>query len=366
MSNYADEERSSDAWYSYSGPENDVVLSTRVRLARNLASFPFPRKFKDDDAERIRTLVFDSFAHCENPDQYTGVVASELDELGSKILDERGVLESSASKNSGRGIIIRTDGKISCSINDIDHVRIASFVPGLDGEKAFELCRKVDDQLQNTLQFAANYDLGFLNSSIADTGSGMKVSCRVHLPCLSFSGKLKESLSAASEKNISVRDCFGSGSVPGSSLGFYYQVSSTNCGNGNELDQLANVVSFVKYLAENERRERDFVLRNRQTELRDRIYRAYAKVKFASLVSMREAVEIISDIKWGKNLGFFSDVSDTELCALLYRVQDGHLQFVLKNKKFNFPKDISENLQLKAENLRALILQEAFENLKVN
>lgn len=366
MSDYADEEKSSDAWYSYSGPENDVVLSTRVRLARNLASFPFPRKFKDDDAERIRALVFDSFAHTENPDQYTGVNANELDSLGAEILDERGVLENRASKNKGTGIIIRTDGKISCAINDIDHVRIASFVPGLDGESALELCRKVDDELQNTLQFAASYELGFLNSSIADTGSGMKVSFRVHLPCLSFSGRLREALSVASEKNISVRDCFGVGSVSGSSLGFYYQVSTTNAGNGNELDQLANIVSFIKYLAENERRERDFVLRNQQTELRNRIYRAYATVKFASLVSMREAIELISDIKWGKNLGFFSDISDTELCALLYRIQDGHLQFVLKNKKFNFPKDIAENPDLKAQNLRALILQEAFENLKVN
>ena len=372
MSDYADDVKSSDAnvasdaWYSYPGPENDVVLSTRVRLARNLASFPFPRKFKDDDAERIRTLVFDAFSHCENPDQYTGVVASELDSLGSEILDERGVLENTASKGKGTGIIIRTDGKISCTVNDVDHVRIAAFVPGLDGSGAFELCRKVDDELQNTVQFAANYDLGFLNSSVADTGSGMKISCRVHLPSLSFSQKFKDVISFSSEKNISVRDCFGVGGVSGSSLGFYYQISSRNSGNGNELDQLANVVSYVKYLVENERRERDFVLRTRQTELRDRIYRAYAKVKFASLVTMREAIEIISDIKWGKNLGFFSNVTDTDLCALLYRVQNGHLQFVLKSKNFNFPKDIKDNAELKAANLRAIILQEAFENLKVN
>lgn len=366
MNDYEDEEKSSNAWYSYSGPENDVILSTRVRLARNLASFPFPKKFKDDDAERIRSLVFDSFAHCENPDRYTGVAADELDTVGAQILDERGIFEKAASRINGTGIIIRTDGKISCAINDIDHVRIASFVPGLDCEKAFTLCREVDDELQNTLQFAASYDLGFLNSSLVDTGSGMKASCRMHLPCLSFSGKLKDMLSAASEKRISVRDSFGIGNIQGSSLGFYYQVSSMNSGTGNEVDQLANVVSFVKYLAENERREREFVLRNRQTELRDRIYRAYAKVKFASLMNMREAIEVVSDIKWGKNLGFYSDVSDTDLCALLYRIQDGHLKFVLRDKRFNFPKDIEENTELKIENLRALILQEAFEKLKVN
>ncbi|MBR4322070.1 MAG: hypothetical protein IKP70_06460, partial [Treponema sp.] len=97
---------SSDAWYAFDGPDNDVVLSTRVRLARNLANFPFPEKFKDDDAFRVQTLVFDSFSHCQEPDKYQGVVASELDELGALILEERGVLESGTAKSKGSGIIV--------------------------------------------------------------------------------------------------------------------------------------------------------------------------------------------------------------------------------------------------------------------
>ena len=357
---------SSDAWYAFDGPENDVVLSTRVRLARNLANFPFPSKFKDDDAFRVQTLVFDSFSHCEEPDKYQGVVASELDELSALILEERGVLDASSAKENGSGIIVRTDGKVSCAINTADHVRLSAFVPGLDGNGAFSLCAKVDDELQNTMQFAADYDIGYLTSSIADCGSGMKVSCRVHLPSLSFSGRLLDLFSSLSQKEIVVSDCFGAGTLPSSSLGFYYQISTKTAGNGTELDQIALLVSAVKYLAENERRERSVVLRNRQTELRNRMYRSYAKVKFASLIEEREAIEIISDIKWGKNLGFFSGIEDAELCALLYRVQKGHLQFVLKNRSFNFPTDIAENKSLKTDYLRALILQEAFEKIKLN
>jgi len=91
---------SNDAWYAGNGPENDVVLSTRIRLARNLANFPFPSKFKDDDAFRVQTLVFDSFSHSSEPDKYQGVVSSELDALGSEILEERGVLDSAFSKLS--------------------------------------------------------------------------------------------------------------------------------------------------------------------------------------------------------------------------------------------------------------------------
>ena len=139
---------SNDAWYASQGPENDVVLSTRVRLARNLANFPFPSKFKDDDAFRVRSLVFDSFSHCEEPDKYQGVVSAELDELGSLILEERGVLESKFAKDTGSGIIVRTDGKLSCAINTKDHVHLASFVPGLDGNTAFNLVAKVDEAVE--------------------------------------------------------------------------------------------------------------------------------------------------------------------------------------------------------------------------
>uniref|UniRef100_UPI00388D76B6 hypothetical protein n=1 Tax=Treponema sp. TaxID=166 RepID=UPI00388D76B6 len=356
---------SNDAWFASSGPENDVVLSTRVRLARNLANFPFPAKFKDDDDFRVQTLVFDAFSHCEEPDKYQGVVSTELDELGEAILEERGILSSVSSKQNGSGIILRTDGKVSCEVNSSDHVRLSSFVPGLDGNTAFNLVAKVDDELQNTIQFAADYEIGYLTSSINDCGSGMKVSCRVHLPSLSFSGKVAELFNSLNSKEIVISDCFGAGTLPMSSLGFYYQISTKIAGNGNELDQIASLVSAVKFLAENERRERDIVLRKRQTELRNRIYRSYAKVKFASLIELREAVELISDIKWGKNLGFFTGISDEELCALLYRVQSGHLQFVLKSRKFNFPKDISENKNLKTDYLRSLILQEAFENIKL-
>lgn len=357
---------SSDAWYAFDGPESDVVLSTRVRLARNLANFPFPAKFKDDDAYRVQTLVFDSFSHCSEPDKYQGVAAGGLDELGALILEERGVIEEGAARQGGSGIIVRTDGRIACEINSHDHVRLSSFVPGLDGSAAFSLCAGVDDELQNTMQFAADYDIGYLTSSLADCGSGMKVSCRVHLPSLSFSGKLPAVLNALSKKEIIVSDCFGAGSVPMSSLGFYYQVSTKSAGGGSELDQLAVLVSAVKYLAENERRERAAVLRGRQTELRDRIYRSYAKVRFASLLDAREAVEAVSDIKWGKSLGFFSGVDDPQLCALLYRVQKGHVRFVLKNRKFNFPADISGDETLKTKYLRSLILQEAFQDMRVS
>lgn len=354
-----------DAWYVYKGPDCDVVLSTRVRLARNLANFPFPPNFRGDDASRIKTLVFDSFAHCAEPDRYQALSVNDLDPLGASILSERGVLSMSPSdaSASAAGIVMRTDGRIACTVNDCDHVRISSFVPGLDGDAAYALCRDVDDSLQKSVQFAASYDFGFLTASLSDSGSGMKVSVRVHLPSISFAGRTQEVFSALQAKGVVPSAVFGSGAEPGSSLGCYYQISTGCAENGSEFDQMAVLVSAAKYLTEIERKTRTECAENKPTAVLDTVYRAYAKAKFASLVPLREAVDTISCIKWGRDIGYISGIQDNDLCALLYRIQNGHLQFVLKNGTFTFEKDVAQNSDLQIERLRALILQESFEHI---
>ncbi|MBQ7159214.1 MAG: hypothetical protein IJS09_07325 [Treponema sp.] len=354
-----------DAWYAYAGPEDDVVLSTRVRLARNLANFPFPSHFSSDDAERVQALVFDSFAQGSDPDSYQALAVKDLDDLGTKILCERGVLDEKLKNAPGTGIVMRTDGKVACTVNLKDHVRISAFVPGLAGSAAYDMCHELDAELQKKLQFAASYDFGFLTTAFSDSGSGMKVSARLHLPSISFCGQLNDYSKELNEKGVDISACFGSGSERGASLGAYYQVSTKTSATGSEFDQMASIVSAVKYLAESERRLRETVLLKHPTELQNMLFRAYASAKYSTLMPLRESVDIISKIKWGKDAGLLSGIDDSELCALLYRVQDGHLQFVLKNGTFHFPEDIVENQQLQTERLRAVILQEAFENLKL-
>ena len=352
-----------DAWYATAGPENDVVLSTRVRLARNLANFPFPAHAVQDDAERVRALVFDSFAHGESPDAFQAVAADDLDELGARILGERGVLDGGGTDMPGCGIVMRTDGKVACTVNAGDHVRISAFAPGLDGDAAYDLCRRLDENLQKTLQFAASYDFGFLTSSVLDCGSGMKVSVRVHLPAISFAGKLRDCVTSLEEKGVGVSACFGAGDENGTSLGAYYQIATRQPAVGSEFDQMAAIVSAVRYVAECERRERAAVMHERPTEMQDAVYRAYAKMKFSSLMTLRESVDSIGKLKWGIDAGMAGGIADSDLCALLYRIQDGHLQFVLKNGSFHFPSDIAHDNALQVERLRAVMMQEAFERL---
>ena len=349
-------------WYSYAGKDGDVVVSTRVRLARNLADFLFPSAEKKDEAERVQTLVFDAFSHFENPDDYHLVTTETLDALGKKILEERGVLDGSGAS----GIVMKGDGRLSCRVNSTDHVRIASFEPGLNCARAFDECRLCDDGMQKTLQFAASYEFGYLTSILSDAGSGMKVSIRVHLPSLTFSGEADAVLNDVRAKGLDVFSVYGTGDGYGVSLGSYYDIATASSLSGSEFDQTASVESAGKYLAEAERKFRKRCAENKSTQVRNIILRAFAEAKFSVLLSLKQSVSIVSALKWGLDSGILQGIDDGVLCSLLYRVQDGHLEFLLKNGNFAFEADIQNDMRLKIERLRALIVQEAFEAVQFN
>lgn len=348
-----------DAWYAAPGDDDDVVLSTRVRLARNLANFPFPESCDDDEAVRIQNIIFDAFNHFPNGDAYQSVPLAVVEPLGAKILSERGLFEN----NFGTGLVMRLDGISSCLINCVDHVRIASFSPGLALNAAYSSSRDVDSQLQERVQFAASYDFGYLTANALDSGSGMKVSVKVHLPSMSYAGKIPELIKMADKKGFVVTACYGSGSKPGSSLGSFYQISSAQSVSGNEIDQLAALISFAKNICESERKFRLDYADNKVTAVRDSILRAFAAARFCVLMELRESIEIVSNVKWGLDLGYIKGAKDFELSSLLYRAQSGHLGFLLKTGNFKFENDVADNDELKEQRLRAIIVQDAFKNL---
>ncbi|MCK9169735.1 MAG: hypothetical protein M0P01_04910 [Treponema sp.] len=350
---------SGEPWYTYNGTDSDVVVSTRGRLARNLANFQFPETLRSDDSERVRALVFDSFSQFENADDFHYVQSDALGDLGARILTERGVLDIP----SASGIVMRSDGRVSCLVNSIDHVRIASFAPGINCEKVFSDCHSIDEELQKTLQFAASYEYGYLTASVNDVGSGLKLSVRVHLPSLSFLGESENIFRGLREKGLCVTSVYGTGDDYGKSLGSYYQISTFSSFTGSELDQIASIKSAGKYIVETERKFRLKCTENKPTVVHNIILRSFAAAKFSALMPLREAVAVISSVKWGLDMGIIHGIDDSTLCGLLYRVQNGHLEFLLQNGNFTFEDDIKDDLPQKIERLRALILQEAFEKI---
>jgi|WetSurMetagenome_2_1015567.scaffolds.fasta_scaffold35987_2 protein arginine kinase len=348
-----------EPWYAGNGPENDVAVSTRVCFSRNLANFPFPDFFRGDDADRIQSLVFDSFSHFNDPDNFHMIPVKVLDTLGKEVLKERGILETPA----GTGVVMRNDGRAACTINNSDHIHISSFAPGLDCSGAFDICRSIDTGLQQFLQFAASYEYGYLTSSLYDAGSGMKLSLRVHLPSTADAGLVDSLVKEIQDRGFSISVPFGTGGRTGGALGAFYQISTKSSFLGTELDQIASLQSAGLFITETERRIRSECAGKKPTQVQNFILRSYALAKFSTMLSLYDAVEIISDLKWGIDLGIIAGSNDSALCALLYRIQSGHLEYLLHNGSFSFENDIKNSLPQKLERLRAIILQEALEKI---
>lgn len=367
---------SQEAWYTCEGKENDVILSSRIRLARNLANFPFPSRLRGNDGERIQAIVTDAFNHFEDADDFQAICVKDLDNLGSKILDERGILSEAASaagKTCDEEVILRKDGRLACTVNVSDHLRISSFAAGLDFDNAVEISRKVDVQLQKRIQFAASYDYGFLTSSVMDAGSGMRLSIRVHLPSLSILGRIRSTIQNLSSSNVAFRASYGAGTGgaisgnggSGSSLGAYYDIYTVDCQTGSEYDQIASIVAAGKKISELERLAREECRKTIESDVRNCLYRSLAIARSSLFISLREGIDIISGIKWGLDMKLISGITDSDLYALIFRIQEGHLEYVLKNGNFNFESDVEGNRIKEDERLRAIIFQETFSNVKI-
>lgn len=354
----------SDVWYSINGPDSDVILSTRIRLARNLVNFPFPQGFKNNDGERVLSLVFDAFSKVDENDSYQSLLISDLDSLGQKILSERGVIEPDAISQNSSGLVLRGDGKVSCAVNYNDHIRLSSFSTGLNIDYGYSLVKEIDEKIQTHLQIAGSNEFGYLTSAIKDAGSGMKISLLVHLPAISQSGMLDRILKEVMSEGFSVSVYYGSGMESGSSLGAFYKISTETSFSDDEETQKEKINKLGKKIIDFERKVRLEIADNKPTLVRDAVYRAIAIVKYSRFIELREGIDLISKIKFGKDLGLLTGIDDNLLFALLYRIQNSHLSYVIKSSDLSYEKDVSTE-ELKIERLRSLILQESFTTLQV-
>ncbi len=361
-----------NAWYNSEGPENDVVLSTRVRLARNLANFPFTTRFTHDDGMRVQTLVFDAFSQLENAEEYQALSVKKLDDLGQKILLERGVLSSDYVKSPVAGIVVRSDGRLMCNVNVDDHIQIAAFCSGFDANDVYTIAQSVDADIQNILQIAASVKYGYLTCKLENLGTGIKLSVYTHLPSLAQCNHEKKYLSSLfssiEAKGFSVIPIFGlslnNDDSFSNALGNCYQISTTLCFTGTEEDQLNEFCSMVKSVIQSERLQREILCDTRPTLIRDSVYKALATVKYSRLLTEREGLDLLFRLKWGKDAGILRGIDDFQLSSLLYRIREGHISFINKTERFKFEKDVNTQ-EMQTERLRALIMLESIENIQI-
>ena len=316
------------SWLGDSGEDCDVVLSSRVRLARNLAGVPFVGRATDPDRNEVVGIVRRSPAFAELDGSLTWVEMEGLNDRERMMLVERHLISHQfADAKFPRGVALSEDERLSVMINEEDHLRMQSLAPGLALRDAFERVSDIRDEFESTIDFAFSARWGFLTACPTNVGCGIRFSVMLHLPGLKMTEELGRVRQSAKDLHLAVRGCHGEGSE---SSGDLFQISNQiTLGNSEEelLDKFRDDV--VPLLMKYERASRQLILKDRRTMLEDKVHRALALLSSARVLGLNEGTRLLSMLRLGTSLNLIEKPGLKTIHQLLLQIQPGHLSSMM-------------------------------------
>jgi protein arginine kinase len=311
-------------WLRGSGPDSDIVVSTRIRLARNLADYPFIRRCTGLDRAAIEKTVRDKVAVVNELDAATYIDVNSLDEVDRQFLVERQLISREHAESDGsRGVLVDKNEQFSVMINEEDHLRIQVMHSGFDLQSTWDQVNRIDDLLDEHLNYAFHERLGYLTACPTNVGTGMRVSTMLHLPALVLTQQIEKVFRSLQKISLAVRGLYGEGSQ---AMGDFYQVSNQLTLGKTEAQLMAQVGDVVPAIIDYERKARQFLVREGRKELHDRVSRAFGVLCTAQTISSEETMQLLSSVRMGINLGLIRDVEIPTVNKLFIHTQPAHLQ----------------------------------------
>jgi protein arginine kinase len=311
-------------WLRGSGPESDIVISTRMRLARNLAEFPFIRRCTPEDRTSLVRLVRSRIPNVPLASNASFLELDQLSDLDRQFLMERQLISRELVDGEGsRGVVIDPEERFSIMVNEEDHLRVQVMRSGLDLDSTWETINSLDDQLESQLTFAFQEQLGYLTACPTNVGTGLRVSVMLHLPALVITKHIERVFRSLQKISVTVRGLFGEGSQ---FMGDFYQVSNQITLGRTEAELIGQVSDVVPMLIEYERRARDFLLGESHEDLLDEVSRALGILCTARKISSEETLHYLSKVRLGINLGLLAEVPMATINKLFIHTQPAHLQ----------------------------------------
>jgi len=313
------------SWMKYDGPEGDIVLGTRVRLARNLAKVPFPVAANREQAKHVVQIAEKLTQPLNSLASFRFIKLAEVDQLERQVMMEKHLISPEQTKDTNfKAVLLSEQEDISIMVNEEDHFRIQVFFPGLQLQKAWELASKVDDIIEANVDYAFDPDIGYLAACPTNVGTGMRGSLMLHLPALAKVNQLGRVLNSVSQFGITVRGLYGEGSQ---SYGNIYQVSNQISLGHSEVDMLEHLSKITEQIITSERQARQYLLDDgNRLACEDQIHRAYGILLHAQIMSTQEALELLSLVLLGIDLGILRDVNRTLIKELMVGIRAAHLQ----------------------------------------
>nr|WP_286169981.1 protein arginine kinase [Halocella sp. SP3-1] len=310
-------------WISGEGPDNEIVLSSRIRLARNIEDEPYPNQASKEEKQSVSKRVIEAISSQKQLKLHY-INLADMPELERDLLVEKHLISPvHAREGYEKGVFLDDNERISVMINEEDHIRIQVLTPGLQLDETWELASELDDLLERKLDFAFSEKWGYLSSCPTNVGTGLRASVMVHLPALSLTNNIGKMLTAVSKLGLTVRGIYGEGSESNGSI---YQISNQVTLGHSERDIIDNLNSVSKQIIGQEKQARQYLLQEKESEVIDRIRRSFGILNFAYKISSDEAMKLISNVKLGIDMGIIDNVDKKVLSELMVLTRPAHIQ----------------------------------------
>ncbi|MBU8791002.1 protein arginine kinase [Oceanobacillus caeni] len=339
-------------WMREEGPSSDIVMSSRIRLARNIASIPYPIIAEEEKLAEVRKLIEKEYANksFNSYHNFEFIPIRELTAIEKRVLVEKHLISPNLAKHTNESaVIISENEQVSIMVNEEDHLRIQLYFPGLQLRHALDKAFEIDDWLEEKVNYAFDENKGYLTTCPTNVGTGMRASVMMHLPALALTGQINRMMPAINQLGLVVRGIYGEGSE---ALGNIFQISNQITLGKSEQDIVGDLESVVNQLIDHERNARDLIMRESPTALEDRIFRSYGVLAYSRIIESKEASNCISNVRLGIDLGIIKDTSRNILNELMVLIQPGFLQHYAKKTLTSRERDvlraslIRERLQL--------------------
>lgn len=314
-------------WMEGAGPYADIVLASRIRLARNLLGIPFTTVMGKADAEQ----VLDQVAMASSQPNVERVVGrlevtrlDRLPRLKRQVLVEKHLISPQHAEPDGlKAVVLNQEESVSIMVNEEDHLRIQCLLPAFQLQDTWNLTTLLDDVLEEKLDYAFDKGIGYLTTCPTNVGTGLRASVMVHLPGLVMSKQAQRVLSALSHVGLTVRGIYGEGSEAAGNL---FQISNQITLGHSEEEIIDNLVSVTRQIIDGEKTSREMLLREIRPYLEDRVGRALGILSHASLISSDEAIRLLSDVRLGIDLNLLTGLSLSLITELMVGIQPAYLQ----------------------------------------
>lgn len=309
-------------WYLQNGKDSDVVVSSRVRLVRNLKGFKYLNKCTKPEQEKILEIIKEIVPSIGYGLKYIDL--NDLDDITKVSLVEKNLISPDfiTDDKTRKAILINDEENICIMINDEDHLKMQVFSSGQELENLMNLIIEIDEKIGEMVNYSYSKRFGYLSASPINIGTGMKASVIVHLPALTLTGNLPKMLRIINNMGMSIKGVYGEGTQNSGDL---YQISSNQTIGVTEKEIISGVKSITEKVIEQERLARKYLCKN-QIEIEDRVYRAYGILSNALKISAEECRKLLSEVKLGTDLGIIKELDDSKVRKLELYTKSGNLQ----------------------------------------